>query len=142
MGHSGKGYCGSSGTRRFSRMRAAARKGAATGAALPLVAALLRAGQPEMLAQRIEQRGARIEIDGIAPSLDREPYVLARRRCLLRRRVLERRWGRVAAPVVLRKSRRDVRCVRLSQSSTTRPPRQFQTDADVAISRGHDLPHS
>src|SRR5215471_3672439 len=44
-----------------------------------------------------------------------------------------------ATPVVLRKSRRDVRCAKLSQSSTTRPPRQFQTDGDVAISRGHGL---
>src|SRR5207247_7828488 len=36
------------------------------GAALSLVAALLRTGQPEMLAQRIEQRYARIEIERIA----------------------------------------------------------------------------
>jgi hypothetical protein len=31
-----------------------------------------------MLAQRIEQRGAWIEIDGMALSVDREPYLLAR----------------------------------------------------------------
>src|SRR5262249_57327100 len=47
------------------------------GATLALVAALLRAGQSKMLAQRIEQRGARIDIERIRPPVDREPYVLA-----------------------------------------------------------------
>ena len=46
-------------------------------AALSLVAALLRAGQRAMLAQRVEQRGPRIEIEGIGPPVDRETYVLA-----------------------------------------------------------------
>src|SRR5215469_16049653 len=61
------------------------------GAALSLVAALLRAGQPEILAQRIEQRRTRIEIEGIIPSVDREPYVLARQSSL-RRRLAHRGW--------------------------------------------------
>src|SRR5205823_14538441 len=61
------------------------------GAALSLVAALLRAGQREMLAQRIEQRGARVEIDGVALSVDRETYLLARRHRSFRRRLGQRR---------------------------------------------------
>src|SRR5262249_62167535 len=63
------------------------------GAALPLIAALLRAGQPEMLAQRIEQSGARVEIDGIALSINREAYVLARRHRSFRRRLSQRQWS-------------------------------------------------
>src|SRR5713101_102312 len=46
------------------------------GAALSLVAALLGTGQPEMLAQRIEQRYARIEIESMAPSIDSQRHVL------------------------------------------------------------------
>src|SRR2546427_595114 len=63
------------------------------GAALSLVAALLRAGQAEMLAQRVEQRGARVEIDDVALSVDREPYLLARRHRSFRRRLGQRRWS-------------------------------------------------
>src|SRR6476620_8008711 len=44
------------------------------GAALPLVATLLRTGQPEMLTQRIEQRYARIEIESMTPSIDSQRH--------------------------------------------------------------------
>src|SRR5262245_12114963 len=64
------------------------------GAALSLVAALLRTGQREMLSQSIEQRGPRIEVQGIVPPVDREPYVLARQRSSLRRRLAHRGWRR------------------------------------------------
>src|SRR5437016_756901 len=42
------------------------------GAALAVVAALLGAGQPEVLAQRIEQCGARIERHAMLTAVDRE----------------------------------------------------------------------
>jgi len=112
------------------------------GAALPLVAALLRAGQPEMLAQRIEQSGARVEIEGIAPSINREAYLLARRHRSFRRRLGQRRWSSEC-------QRRDPGCLE------EKPPRcqmleaepivhntvsaLVQTGGDVAISRGHGL---
>src|SRR5262252_8645602 len=64
------------------------------GAALSLVAALLRTGQREMLSQSIEQRGPRIEVQGIVLPVDREPYVLARQRSSLRRRLAHRGWRR------------------------------------------------
>src|SRR3984893_4604807 len=56
-----------------------------TGAALSLVAALLRAGQAEMLAQCIEQRYARIEIESMAPSIDSQRHALVVHRCAFRR---------------------------------------------------------
>src|SRR6267142_1922170 len=59
------------------------------GAALSLVAALLRAGQRDMLAQRIEQRGTRIEIEVIISSIDRESYLIVRHSF---RRRLPREW--------------------------------------------------
>src|SRR5690242_6393947 len=40
------------------------------GAALAVVAAFLRAGQPEMLAQRIEKRRPRVELERIALTID------------------------------------------------------------------------
>ena len=43
-------------------------------AALPLVAALLRPGQPEMLAQRVEQRRASVELGGANGSVDAQAY--------------------------------------------------------------------
>src|SRR5262249_23718087 len=42
----------------------------------------------------IEQRGPRIEVQGIVPPVDREPYVLARQRSSLRRRLAHRGWRR------------------------------------------------
>src|SRR5437870_5289363 len=55
------------------------------GAALSLIAAFLRAGQRQMLAQCIEQRGARIKIDGVGPPVDREIDALDGKRSGLRR---------------------------------------------------------
>jgi hypothetical protein len=55
------------------------------GAALSLVAALLRTGQPEMLTQRIEQRYTRIEIESMTPSIDSQRHVLVVHRCGFRR---------------------------------------------------------
>jgi len=49
-----------------------------TGAALPLIAALLRTGEPQMLAQGIEQCRPRVEIEGIRTPVDREIDVLGR----------------------------------------------------------------
>ena len=51
------------------------------GAALSLVAALLRTGQPEMLTQRIEQRYARVEIESMTPSIDSQCHGLVVHRC-------------------------------------------------------------
>ena len=51
------------------------------GAALSLVAALLRTGQAEMLTQGIEQRYAGIEIKSVAPSIDSQRHVLVGHRC-------------------------------------------------------------
>src|SRR5258705_833969 len=56
-----------------------------TRATLPLVAALLRAGQPEMFTKRVEQRRARVELDDMAPAIDREPHSLDLRRRVYRR---------------------------------------------------------
>jgi len=56
------------------------------GAALALVAAFLRAGHPQTLTQRIEQRYTRIEIESIAPPIDSQHHVLVVHRCGLRRR--------------------------------------------------------
>ena len=51
------------------------------GAALSLVAALLRTGQAEMLTQGIEQRYAGIEIKSVAPSIDSQRHVFVGHRC-------------------------------------------------------------
>jgi hypothetical protein len=45
------------------------------GAALAVVTTLLRAGQVEMLAQRVEQRCAIIEIEIALPAVDGEAYL-------------------------------------------------------------------
>jgi hypothetical protein len=42
------------------------------GAALPEVAPLLGAGQPEMLAQRVEQGGARVQLQAVLGAVDPE----------------------------------------------------------------------
>ena len=54
-------------------------------ATLPLVTTLLRTGQPQMLTQRIEQRGARIEIERMAPPIDGQRYILGVHRLGFRR---------------------------------------------------------
>ena len=40
------------------------------GAALAVVAALLRAGQPEVLAQQVQQRGARVDGEAVLLAVD------------------------------------------------------------------------
>src|SRR5262249_45477243 len=93
-----------------------------------LVAALLRSGQCEVLAQGIEQRGPRIEIQRIASSVDRETYVLARQRSSLRHRLAHRGWRRErqsCGPGGLEKATPGRHGSKLSKSFTTLPPCAF-----------------
>src|SRR5262249_47928650 len=66
--------------KRQAREHAAAIDQHRTGAALSLVAALLAAGQPQMLPQRVEQGGAHIERDTMLPLIDfeKEAHRIAR----------------------------------------------------------------
>ncbi len=50
------------------------------GAALAVVAALLGAGQVQVLAQRVEQRGARVELERVRVAVDLQGDARCRRR--------------------------------------------------------------
>jgi hypothetical protein len=81
------------------------------GAALSLLTTLLRTGQPQMLAQRIEQCYPRIEMESMAPSIDGQRHVLVVNRCRFGRGL---RWRRP-------RSHGQSRCAGGSEEA---PPRQ------------------